>query len=735
MAIIRRMPINFVSAKEQANAYLEAQEDIYRREGEKEWKKKKSVIHFTDESEEKRNQEAQIEEYVNRMRKREDLNLTLYNPQVKQLSFGEKTEAEIQPDIVELSVEQKKQREKEDRDSLGESSLNRVIEEQPYVSVRRRDERLIGEVQSCVANGKEDGFVFLNGDLYFFNKKEGVPVANFALQLIDVSVLHLENRKVGKLKRYYNFHIYMGYTPQPIFARIPCDRCTNLKKYNEYCLGKAHVYSGQQELFMRYVKTIIGAQVPCVYEYESPGWKIIQNQQNKPYCIYLTPEGVAGNLNAPVRCLDSRKFSGKGTFGVKDFQLFLEMRKIAPDSVTIPLILWDVIALAGQFYKLAGFEVKFCIGLLGETNSRKTSLATAVCQFYGRDQLKPLVSFESTSGGIEEMLSRYADEPLIIDDLRPRDSKTAQQDQNAKLEMVLRFVGDRVRKMRMSVYSEVGGEINLPINAYPVITGETIAGSASTMSRILALNIQRDSVDNERLAFYQKNTNVLEKFVYAFAAYLGANADKIIEFISKSVFSKRSDAQKLYRLPRSGEYHAVLLSASELLMMFAIEMKLLSKDVTDQIYTEFEECILELLRVNDEGYVAKDPGIMAVEALESAVYNEDTCIYRVEPDSNIQASAYENVIVVEMESNRAYIRPEFAYMVCAEYFKKKLQKFPLQTEQELTNYLYSKGVLCCATENGKTRRTVKSKYFTNYKRVLCIDLGMLREVIQNHNLN
>ncbi|GAA4654476.1 hypothetical protein GCM10023142_16140 [Anaerocolumna aminovalerica] len=68
-------------------------------------------------------------------------------------------------------------------------------------------------------------------------------------------------------------------------------------------------------------------------------------------------------------------------------------------------------------YNVAGLPLQFALGLIGETNSRKTSIAMSMTQIFNCNLSHTAEkNFTATKCGIEARLEKYSDVVLLVDD-------------------------------------------------------------------------------------------------------------------------------------------------------------------------------------------------------------------------------------------------------------------------------------------------------------------------------
>lgn len=170
--------------------------------------------------------------------------------------------------------------------------------------------------------------------------------------------------------------------------------------------------------------------------YSTNGWKKVQNQ----FC-YVINDGVIGNYFPELCGAEDLIFrynpSARGSLEI--FQVAMRMMGICEDgAIGKILFLYAHLSCLTTLFDLARFPVKFIVALIGETNSRKTSLAWVYTKIFNRECYDPDITFTSTKGGIETMVSKYSDAPLLVDDFRPGLYGRQSREMSEKLELLSR---------------------------------------------------------------------------------------------------------------------------------------------------------------------------------------------------------------------------------------------------------------------------------------------------------
>lgn len=425
---------------------------------------------------------------------------------------------------------------------------------------------------------------------------------------------------------------------------------------------KAYLTPGKKSLsaFIQYMQLLTAdTTIPEKYIFDNCGWEIING---KPCYIYA--DGVIGAqipnvFGNPIFhiCFDSSK--------VGSTQIFEETKKILSithdSKISSTLFLYLHTGTLTSLFDEAKFPVKFLVAILGQTNSRKTSLAQAILRLFNTDDPTPEVSFSSTPGGLEIMMSQYADTILIIDDYMPATNRSRQNLIDNKFDDIARRTGDHTIKHRMSDFADDKNISDYPSRGCYVITGEQMHGVQSALARTVVVNLSKNEVKNDVLQFFQDNIEIVPTHLVDFIRYTAAHYWEIIDYIHKKlpVYRRRIKT----RIARLAEAFAVFAVTSDILCSYISDRKFMNESDVLELKNFFTENVLQIILQNDLQFVASDPGILILTALSDAILSGN---YNI-----ISRSEYTIKSEAILEDDTAYyIRSETAYLITKNYCAK-----------------------------------------------------------------
>ena len=432
--------------------------------------------------------------------------------------------------------------------------------------------------------------------------------------------------------------------------------------------------------------------------------------------IGLNQTKYSGDANHPF-IYDNRNVGKKTTF-----ETTIKMIEICDDrSITLPLFLFTHLGSLCKLFELANVPLKGVMAIIGTTNSRKTSMALCMTKTFGRENITiPEISFESTEGGIEVESSKHADSVLLIDDFHPTTSKKNFNKLMKTLEFILRRYGDRTIKKRMTDFSPNKTAGCYDVNGVCVITGEDIGGVQSSLTRVLILEVDKFSVKNDVLGYYQNNPLFLNTHMYDFISYVTCNFEKIVSFIKKRVLEWRKE--KTYPISRYSEYYAQLMTCAEILALYASERGFWNHIEANNWKMWCSEILDKMIEKNLLSAEREDFAIMIIQALQVAIDE-----YGVISLETLNKERIPHKIILEDE-NYFYVKKEYLIELTNLFWSRLGKDLPFSNSNQLAIFLEQKNLIQVRDEaDGKRRSLALPK---RKQRFLHIKKSRMKELLE-----
>lgn len=357
------------------------------------------------------------------------------------------------------------------------------------------------------------------------------------------------------------------------------------------------------------------SNVPTEYVYPNAGWRKIPNIGWR-YVFGTGAIGVEGNY---IHTQNQDEIFMHPTEQLRQkiiFEKAIGMCKICKSSsASTMLFLFTHAATLETLFQNSGFPINFILGIVGITNSKKTSLTLEICKMFHRDKKIADAEFTATAAGIEKNLSKYKDSPIIVDDFRPGETRADQKKLNDCLESLVRFYGNRVPKRRMDDYA--GVKKYFPIQGVCVLTMEIVTGVTSSLSRMMLVEINKKEVEDSKLLFYQQNPWILPSHLFDFIQWETQNLDFILNSISSQMPILRTKYQ--FEFPRFGEMYALFNLMSKFIGQYAEDRKFWNSEQSDAFVQRCDDLTLSLLRTMEKRMRNYDKGLLVAHALIEAI--------------------------------------------------------------------------------------------------------------------
>ena len=378
----------------------------------------------------------------------------------------------------------------------------------------------------------------------------------------------------------------------------------------------------EKAMYESWVQACIETEnVPKEIIYPTAGWRLVEGLGYR----FVYAGGIVGTDNPLIHTagtlntleLDHQKLHSK-----KVFMEAMQMGTICKNAfASAELLLFVHASVLSTFYNLVGHPINFVFGVVGITNSRKTSLATAMAQIFDRQNLKAHAEFAtSTSGGVEKILGMYKDGIAIVDDFKPGITTSQTKKMSETLDKLVRFVGNGVSAKRMLDFIYAGDEKYFPITSSCVVTMELVKGVTSSISRMFLTEIHKNSVNDNLLKYYQDNKWLLPTHLYSFITWVTANCESVCAYL-KNRFPELRQCHK-FAYGRYSEMFATLMTSAELIGRYAREIGFWDEAYIAEFLKKTEDMLVAELAQMGENAQKRDKTDVIRRALQDAILHE-----------------------------------------------------------------------------------------------------------------
>ena len=192
-----------------------------------------------------------------------------------------------------------------------------------------------------------------------------------------------------------------------------------------------------------------------------------------------------------------------------------------PQEVIYPCLAQVFLSPLNEFLRLASYEPKFILTLVGRTGSMKSTLAALMLSFFGKFTATDLpMSFRDTPNSLLYNAAALKDVLACVDDYHPSTRRDA-EDMKKAMQTIARAYGDRATRERMT--SDIQLRDTPPPRGNLIVTAEfppdiTESGAA----RLFTVEMPPDGMDLDVLSWFQKQAHdgVLMQCMYGYLSWL-----------------------------------------------------------------------------------------------------------------------------------------------------------------------------------------------------------------------
>lgn len=262
-------------------------------------------------------------------------------------------------------------------------------------------------------------------------------------------------------------------------------------------------------------------------------------------------------------------------------------------------------------------EPRFAVWLVGQSGTRKSSLAAATLAHFGRYSYDSLpLNWSCTANYLEEQLHRAKDALTVIDDYAPRPGVLDQSKADAAVEKIVRAIGDGHGRGRMNADTSL--KASKPPRGVVVITGEDLPPGLSVMGRLLVVRPDPTRLDLALLSAYQANTAKLPTAMRGYVEWLQPQMPALLESVPNWIREYRSRAQAAAtthtRVPETVAQLAVGLALG---LRFAVHTGAITDAQLDQYFQAGFNSFMAAAAQQNENVTEEDAGHVFVENLST----------------------------------------------------------------------------------------------------------------------
>jgi hypothetical protein len=427
-----------------------------------------------------------------------------------------------------------------------------------------------------------------------------LPLTNFRARIIaDVTIDDGVERT-----RSFEMEVTIG-DRAPVVFLVAAAQFANMNWAVEHLGAEAVVQPGQgSKDRARAAIQILSQTVRKRFIYAHTGWRDVDGEH-----VYLHAGGALG-AKGPVAGIEVRLpeelqryvlphddvDKGKLKAAV---QASLELRKLAPDNMMVPLIAAPYRAVLGG--------ADYSHFLSGPTGLHKTGVAAVIQQHVGAGMTEraPPANWSSTANQLEMVASSAKDTPLLIDEYVPGGAQAERARANDKADRVLRGQGNLSGRGRLRPDGSI--KRSRPPAGLIIATGEEVPLGQSLRARMIINEVAPGDVNIDELTDAQEAAEA-GVYAYATAGYIRWLAPKLDETRRKFTSAKNELRNKIGGgHDRTADNLAQVAAAWNVLLEFAIEAEAVTAAEAEAIKAEVLKVVNDLAAQQQELQRVSDP--------------------------------------------------------------------------------------------------------------------------------
>jgi hypothetical protein len=366
-------------------------------------------------------------------------------------------------------------------------------------------------------------------------------------------------------------------------------------------------------------------------------------------------EGVEVELEAP---LDRYQLPASVDDARDAIRTSLWLLDCGPSSVTIPLL--GAVYLAPVSFILSPDIAVWCYG---ETGSMKSELASLAQSHFGTFDRKNLpANWASTTASLEARLFSLADVLVTVDDFAPQGNRRAEGEQHQRAEHILRSVGNQAARGR--VHADLSLRPERPPRGLVLSTGESLPVGHSINARLVAVEIDRASLDLDAVTRLQNQRHRLPHAMRAFVDWLRVRIPELRTTLPARREALRAIFGRLGGHLRQGDALAHVYIGVELFARFAQDSGALTADESARLLAVARDTLLATGDSQAASLALADSAERFIEALSTLMAQR-----RVYVDAASTTPPLGAKMIGFCVGTSAFVLPEAAYHEVAAHLR------------------------------------------------------------------
>lgn len=437
---------------------------------------------------------------------------------------------------------------------------------------------------------------------------------------------------------------------------------------------------------------------------------------------YLHTRGVIGESNQEVDIGDhlSNYFLPSEIVDLdRACKASLNLLEVADYEVTVPLLALVYLSPLLQSIKEVGKMPEFVVWLFGTTGSRKTSLARVFLSHFGDFTNRLPATFNDTYASIEIKANAIKDSLNLIDDYAPKQTKRQKDAQDEIAEKAIRAYGDRIARGRAN--SSMISQKQYTPQGMLLMTGENIIRGHSTVARLVALELDKDSVNLKLLKEIQDNVSLLGESMRGYIEWLLDDMNKYNSNIGRTLIhnfdaykEELEEIEQTYTKGvhgRSAESCAWLMVGISSMLSYFEDKRVISEVEFDQYIQFAKGTMINVLMKNNSITKMSSPIDDFLYTIKEAVDSKSIKISNIVDGNKVSD---DNDVYGYKDDKYFYFHPDKTYSYVQDMQSKSGNYISL-TKRGLIKLLREHSIIKVDNDGSPSKYTIKVKDGTGYK--------------------
>lgn len=396
----------------------------------------------------------------------------------------------------------------------------------------------------------------------------------------------------------------------------------------------------------------------------------------------------------------------------------LKMLDVAPHSLTIVLLAIAILSLVQSRMIGRGIYFKGVCSIVAQTQSFKTTLASLF--FDLADGRKTDINFEASTAAIIRTIGNARDSTVVLDDYKPGATKTESREMLQKINTVIRCCSDDSGGVkRAGMKNET---VTNSARCLVVVTAEYIHFDVqSTLARLLILEMNRKSVDQDKLTYFQQNHAIYQECIKNFIQYIirqGINTfcGNLEQRFLQERYSLQTElfAHEVSVDNRTSDMCTWLNITFSEFLKYALSVNAITQEDFEKYKQESKAIFLSVMEKQAERVAELDEVRCYFVGLRVLLETEEEYLGELQSRNTNYATANSKSAIGFKKKGFVYLKNDVAFQKVVSYFRRNGKEFVI-SESELRRKLADRGYI-----NRKNPKTYIHRLSINRENYQCI---------------